>query len=60
MGASLQHYNPLIDNDVATVFKVPDNWVLVAQMPFGNILEPAGKKTYQPLNERMRVLGLES
>ena len=60
VGASLQHYNPLIDNDVATVFKVPDNWVLVAQMPFGNILEPAGKKTYQPLNERMRVLGLES
>ena len=60
VGASLQHYNPMIDNDVATVFKVPDNWVLVAQMPFGNILEPAGKKTYQPLNERMRVLGLES
>ena len=60
VGASLQHYNPPIDNDAATVFKVPDNWVLVAQMPFGNILEPAGKKTYQPLNERMRVLGLES
>ncbi|WP_352338576.1 nitroreductase family protein [Psychrobacter sp. 16-MNA-CIBAN-0192] len=60
VGASLQHYNPLIDNDVATAFNVPDNWDLIAQMPFGNILEPAGKKTYQPLNERMRVLGLES
>lgn len=60
VGASLQHYNPLIDEDVAAAFAVPNNWELVAQMPFGNIVEPAGEKTYQPLNERMRVLGLES
>lgn len=60
VGASLQHYNPLIDEDVASEFDVPDNWELIAQMPFGSILEPADKKTYQPLNERMRVFGLES
>ncbi len=59
LGASLQHYNPLIDVDIAKAFSIPDSWELVAQMPFGNILEPAGKKTYQPLNERMKVLGLE-
>ena len=59
IGASLQHYNPLIDTDIAKAFSIADNWELVAQMPFGNILEPAGKKTYQPLNERMKVLGLE-
>ncbi|MDE4454896.1 MULTISPECIES: nitroreductase family protein [unclassified Psychrobacter] len=58
VGASLQHYNPLIDEDVAVAFSVPKNWDLIAQMPFGNILEPAGKKTYQPLNERMKVFGL--
>lgn len=58
VGASLQHYNPLIDDDVATAFSVPKNWDLIAQMPFGNIVAPAGEKTYQPLNERMRVLGL--
>ncbi|WP_201528899.1 MULTISPECIES: nitroreductase family protein [Psychrobacter] len=60
VGASVQHYNPLIDNDIAATFSIPDNWELVAQMPFGNILESAGEKTYQPLNERMKVLGLDS
>ncbi len=58
VGASLQHYNPLIDDDIANAFSIADDWDLIAQMPFGSILEPAGKKTYQPLNERMRVLGL--
>lgn len=58
VGASLQHYNPLIDDDVAAAFDVPDNWELIAQMPFGNIIEPADKKTYEPLNKRMKVFGL--
>jgi len=58
VGASLQHYNPLIDDNVAAAFSVPDHWELVAQMPFGNIVEPAGEKTYQPLNQRMKVFGL--
>ena len=60
VGASLQHYNPLIDEAIAKAFSIDDDWDLIAQMPFGNILEPAGEKTYQPLNERMKVLGLES
>lgn len=60
VGASLQHYNPLIDEDVAAAFSVPDHWELVAQMPFGNIVEPAGEKTYQSVSERMKVLGLDS
>ncbi|MDN5566819.1 MAG: nitroreductase family protein [Psychrobacter sp.] len=60
VGASLQHYNPLIDEDVAKAFSIDDDWDLIAQMPFGNILEPAGEKTYQPLNERMKVFGLET
>ena len=59
VGASLQHYNPLIDEDVAAAFAIPDNWELVAQMPFGNILQAAGDKSYQPINQRMKVLGLE-
>ena len=58
VGANLQHYNPLVDEDAAKAFSIPDSWELVAQMPFGNIVEPAGKKTYQPVNERMKVLGL--
>ena len=58
VGANLQHYNPLVDEDAAKAFSIPDSWELVAQIPFGNIVEPAGEKTYQPVNERMKVLGL--
>lgn len=58
VGANLQHYNPLVDEDAAKAYAIPDSWELVAQMPFGNIVEPAGEKTYQPVNERMKVLGL--
>ena len=58
VGANLQHYNPLVDEDAAKAFSIPDSWELVAQMPFCNIVEPAGEKTYQPVSERMKVLGL--
>ena len=58
VGANLQHYNPLVDEDAAKAFSIPDSWELVAQMPFGNIVESAGEKTYQPVSERMKVLGL--
>ena len=58
VGANLQHYNPLVDEDAAKAYAIPDSWELVAQMPFGNIVAPAGEKTYQPVSERMKVLGL--
>ncbi|MBU5626775.1 nitroreductase family protein [Oscillibacter sp. MSJ-2] len=35
LGASLQHYNPLIDREAAAAFDIPDHWKLIAQMPFG-------------------------
>lgn len=37
IGASLQHYNPLIDDDIRQSFNISSNWELVAQMPFGGI-----------------------
>lgn len=55
LGASLQHYNPLIDSKVAEMFGVPDSWTLLAQMPFGSVLEKAGDKTFLPLEERVKV-----
>ncbi|MBO1529829.1 nitroreductase family protein [Psychrobacter sp. F1192] len=58
IGANLQHYNPLVDEDAAAAFAIPDSWELIAQMPFGSIQAPAGEKTYQPVSERMKVLGL--
>ncbi len=34
-GASLQHYNPLIDMEVIEKWSIAKEWKLVAQMPFG-------------------------
>lgn len=56
LGASLQHYNPLIDTLVAEAFEVPANWKLIAQMPFGKPGAPAGEKTFLSIEERVRVL----
>ncbi|ACX88724.1 nitroreductase family protein [Pectobacterium parmentieri] len=55
IGASLQHYNPLIDNDVKAQWDLPASWKLRAQMPFGSIEQPAGEKTYIAFEERFRV-----
>jgi len=55
IGASLQHYNPLIDEEVQTRFNIPDSWRLLAQMPFGSIASPADAKTFLPIDERVKV-----
>lgn len=46
IGASLQHYNPIVDEQVAELFNVPASWKLRAQLVFGSIEAPAGEKTY--------------
>lgn len=35
IGASLQHYNPVVDDIIRHEFDVDPRWKLVAQMPFG-------------------------
>ncbi len=54
-GATLQHYNPLIDEEVRKEWGVPENWKLIAQMPFGKPVVPAGEKEYQPLENRVKI-----
>ena len=54
LGASLQHYNPLIDDEVKNEWNIPSNWKLIAQMPFGNPTAPAGDKEFQPLEDRVK------
>jgi predicted oxidoreductase (fatty acid repression mutant protein) len=54
LGASLQHYSPLVDETVQKEWGVPDTWKLVAQMPFGNPLELPGEKQFQPIEERVK------
>ncbi|RYY80869.1 MAG: nitroreductase family protein [Moraxellaceae bacterium] len=56
IGASLQHYNPIIDADVAARFGVPASWKLRAQMPFGSIESPAGDKNYMQRDERFKII----
>lgn len=46
LGASLQHYNPLIDDMVAQRWGLSDQWVLRAQMPFGGIDQAPPEKTF--------------
>lgn len=53
-GASLQHYNPLIDDEVASTWNLPSTWKLIAQMPFGKPTAEPGEKTFQPLEERVK------
>jgi len=56
VGASLQHYNEVIADDVAATFEIPSSWKLIAQMPFGNIVAAAGEKEFQPLDNRFKVI----
>lgn len=56
VGASLQHYNPLVDEAVQHAFGVPAEWKLIAQMPFGAPSAPAAEKTFLPIDERVKVL----
>ena len=46
LGASLQHYNPIVDADAAEAFDVPANWKLRAQLVFGSVEAPAGEKAF--------------
>ena len=55
VGASLQHYNPVINEAVARLFDIPAGWKLIGQMPFGGIgAEPDGKEK-EDINKRVVV-----
>ena len=55
IGASLQHYNPIVDAETAAAFDVPDQWKLRAQLVFGSIEAPAGEKTIIADEERFKT-----
>jgi len=54
-GASLQHYNPVIDEAVKAAWSIPASWKLIAQMPFGKPIAQPGPKEFQPLAERIKL-----
>ena len=47
IGMNVQHYNPLVDAQLAEKYDIPANWKLRAQAPFGQIVAPAGDKDIQ-------------
>lgn len=55
LGASLQHYQPLIDEAVQKEWNVPATWKLLAQMPFGKQVAQPNEKQFQPIEERVKV-----
>ena len=55
IGASLQHYNPIVDAEVAETFDIPSNWKLRAQLVFGSIEAEAGEKTFMDDAERFKT-----
>lgn len=57
LGVNIQHYNPIIDDEVKKRFDVPDSWTLIAQMPFGTPTAEPGDKDFLPLDERLKVFG---
>ena len=57
MGASVQHYNPLIDDEVKKVFEIDPSWVLLTQMVIGKpVGEKPAAKPKKPVQERLRMI----
>ena len=55
LGASLQHYNPLIDEEVRRTWNLPGSWMLIAEMPFGTLTAEPGEKEFGELSERIKI-----
>lgn len=55
LGASLQHYNPVIDEAVKKAWHVPASWKLYAEMPFGADLDHPVEKSFSPIEDRLFV-----
>lgn len=56
VGASLQHYNPVIDEAVKKRWNLPEEWELLAQMPFGGIEKAPGLSEKMPIKKRVLVI----
>lgn len=54
VGANLQHYNPVIDDTVRRMFDIPENWKLIAQMPFGGIAAEPEPKEKEDISNRVK------
>ena len=56
-GANLQHYSPLIDEQIAKTWNIPASWKLDAQLVFGTPNSEPGEKVFAPIEDRYKVFG---
>ncbi|KAJ4363940.1 putative nitroreductase [Neocucurbitaria cava] len=49
LGASLQHYNPIIDIKAQEHWNIPVDWKLRSQLVFGGKVADAGEKEFKPV-----------
>lgn len=59
-GANVQHYIGLADAEIATLAHAHPSWQLVAQMPFGRVVEAAVPKKRLPIQEVLSVVDCAS
>jgi predicted oxidoreductase (fatty acid repression mutant protein) len=55
LGASLQHYNELIEAELKKEFDLPENWKIIAQMPFGQPVVMPDEKQFNFQEEHVRL-----
>ncbi len=55
LGVNIQHYNPLIDEEVAKTFDVPASWKLLTQMVVGTPVAEPDALEYKPIEERLVI-----
>lgn len=55
IGASLQHYNPIIDEQVRKAWDLPESWKLRAQLVFGSVAQEAGEKAFMDDESRFKI-----
>lgn len=55
VGANLQHYAPVVAEQVRQTWDISPNWQLVAQLVFGGIEQPAGDKDFDPIAPRLQI-----
>jgi Predicted oxidoreductase related to nitroreductase len=56
LGASLQHYNPLIDAEICKTWGIDSDWLLLSQMPFGGVVEMPNASDKQPVEGRRKFI----
>ncbi|WP_151810103.1 nitroreductase family protein [Acinetobacter sp. TUM15366] len=57
IGASLQYYNPIIDEKINVLFNIPSEWKLRAQLVFVSLEAKAGEKTFIDYESRFKTFG---